>query len=103
MVCFLPLLQNLERSEAQHKAEVEHIMQQLKELRQKADRDKEALKKAIHAQKERAERSEEYAEQLAVQLAEKVPDNTGRETSFQIMHLNLSLLVAALGRVSAFN
>uniref|UniRef100_A0A8C0BQE7 Outer dense fiber protein 2 n=1 Tax=Buteo japonicus TaxID=224669 RepID=A0A8C0BQE7_9AVES len=64
-------IRNLERSEAQHKAEVEHIMQQLKELRQKADRDKEALKKAIHAQKERAERSEEYAEQLAVQLAEK--------------------------------
>ena len=73
-------LQNLERSEAQHKAEVEHIMEQLKELRQKSDRDKEALKKAIRAQKERAERSEQYAEQLTVQLAEKVPDNTGGET-----------------------
>ncbi|XP_075628734.1 outer dense fiber protein 2 isoform X1 [Balearica regulorum gibbericeps] len=64
-------IRNLERSEAQHKAEVQHIMEQLKELRQKADRDKEALKKAIRAQKERAERSEEYAEQLTVQLAEK--------------------------------
>nr|XP_009502775.1 PREDICTED: outer dense fiber protein 2 isoform X4 [Phalacrocorax carbo] len=64
-------IRNLERSEAQHKAEVEHIMEQLKELRQKADRDKEALKKAIRAQKERAERSEEYAGQLTVQLAEK--------------------------------
>ncbi|XP_010085216.1 PREDICTED: outer dense fiber protein 2 [Pterocles gutturalis] len=64
-------IRNLERSEVQHKAEVERILEQLKELKQKADRDKEALKKAIRAQKERAERSEEYAEQLAVQLAEK--------------------------------
>nr|XP_009484042.1 PREDICTED: outer dense fiber protein 2 isoform X4 [Pelecanus crispus] len=64
-------IRNLERSEAQHKAEVEHIMEQLKDLKQKADRDKEALKKAMRAQKERAERSEEYAQQLTVQLAEK--------------------------------
>ncbi|XP_042686611.1 outer dense fiber protein 2 isoform X2 [Centrocercus urophasianus] len=64
-------IQNLECSEAQHKAEVECIKEQLKELRQKAGRDKEALKKALRAQKERAERSEECAGQLAVQLAEK--------------------------------
>lgn len=64
--------QNLERSGNQHKAEVEAIMEQLKELKQKGDRDKETLKKAIRAQKERAEKSEEYAEQLHVQLADKV-------------------------------
>ncbi|XP_075761753.1 outer dense fiber protein 2 isoform X5 [Pelodiscus sinensis] len=64
-------IRNLERSGAQHKSEVEHIMEQLQELRQKGERDKEALKKAVRAQKERAERSEEYAEQLNVQLAEK--------------------------------
>ncbi|XP_068513505.1 outer dense fiber protein 2 isoform X2 [Anas acuta] len=64
-------IRNLERNEAQHKAEVELIKEQLKELRQKTDHDKEALKKALRAQKERAERSEEYAEQLSVQLAEK--------------------------------
>uniref|UniRef100_A0A4X1TUY5 Outer dense fiber protein 2 n=1 Tax=Sus scrofa TaxID=9823 RepID=A0A4X1TUY5_PIG len=62
---------NLERSGNQHKAEVEAIMEQLKELKQKGDRDKESLKKAIRAQKERAEKSEEYAEQLHVQLADK--------------------------------
>lgn len=89
VVCFFLPLQNLERNEAQHKAEVELIKEQLKELRQKADHDKEALKKALRAQKERAERSEEYAEQLTVQLAEKVFDDTGAETSFQIMCLNL--------------
>ncbi|XP_061867700.1 outer dense fiber protein 2 isoform X2 [Colius striatus] len=61
----------LERNEAQHVAQVEHIKGQLKELRQKADSDKEALKKTIRALKERAERSEERAEQLAVGLAEK--------------------------------
>ncbi|XP_063172041.1 outer dense fiber protein 2 isoform X1 [Candoia aspera] len=64
-------IRNLERVAAQHKAEVENIMEQLKELKAKGDRDKEALKKAIKAQKERAERSEEYAEQLNVQLSEK--------------------------------
>ncbi|XP_040461873.1 outer dense fiber protein 2 isoform X2 [Falco naumanni] len=62
---------NLERSEAQHKAEVERIMEQLKKLKQKADCDKEALKKTINAQKEWAERSKEYTQQLTVQLAEK--------------------------------
>ncbi|XP_007433799.1 outer dense fiber protein 2 [Python bivittatus] len=64
-------IRNLERVAAQHKAEVDNIMEQLKELKAKGDRDKEALKKAIKAQKERAERSEEYADQLNVQLAEK--------------------------------
>lgn len=71
---FVPISsQNLELSGNQHKAEVEAIMEQLKELKQKGDRDKETLKKAIRAQKERAEKSEEYAEQLHVQLADKVP------------------------------
>ncbi|XP_031810604.1 outer dense fiber protein 2 isoform X6 [Antechinus flavipes] len=64
-------IKNLERSGSQHKAEMEAIMEQLKDLKQKGDRDKEALKKAIRAQQERAERSEEYAEQLHVQLADK--------------------------------
>ncbi|KAM4647441.1 outer dense fiber protein 2 isoform 3-T3 [Amazona ochrocephala] len=64
-------LRNLERGEARHKAEVEHVTEQLKEVKQRADRDKEALKKALRAQKERAERSEEYVEQLTAQLAEK--------------------------------
>ena len=68
----VPVSQNLERSGNQHKAEVEAIMEQLKELKQKGERDKESLKKAIRAQKERAEKSEEYAEQLHVQLADKV-------------------------------
>lgn len=77
LLCLLPSSfssQNLERSGNQHKAEVEAIMEQLKELKQKGDRDKETLKKAIRAQKERAEKSEEYAEQLHVQLADKVTD-----------------------------
>uniref|UniRef100_A0A6J0TPJ0 Outer dense fiber protein 2 n=1 Tax=Pogona vitticeps TaxID=103695 RepID=A0A6J0TPJ0_9SAUR len=64
-------IRNLERVAAQHKAEVDNIMEQLKELKAKGERDKEALKMAIKAQKERAERSEEYADQLNAQLAEK--------------------------------
>ncbi|XP_068012181.1 outer dense fiber protein 2 isoform X2 [Melanerpes formicivorus] len=64
-------LRNLERSEAQHKVEVEGAMGQLQELRQRAESDKEALKKAARVQKEQAERAQEYAEQLALQLAQK--------------------------------
>lgn len=85
-LCFSPHFQNLERNGTQHKAEVEHIMEQLKELKQKAERDKEALKKAIRAQKERAERSEEYAEQLNIQLAEKVVgyEEEGKNPSLRV-------------------
>ncbi|XP_027733579.1 outer dense fiber protein 2 isoform X1 [Empidonax traillii] len=64
-------LRNLERNEAQLKADLELAMDQLKELRQKGDGDKEALKKAVRAQKERAERSEEYVQRLTAQLTEK--------------------------------
>ncbi|XP_051492534.1 outer dense fiber protein 2 isoform X2 [Apus apus] len=64
-------IRNLEQSEAQHKTEMEQALEQLKELKQKSDWDKDALRKTIRAQKDRAERSEEYAEGLKVQLAEK--------------------------------
>ncbi|KAJ7414179.1 Outer dense fiber protein 2 [Willisornis vidua] len=64
-------LQSLERSEAQLKEDLELALDQLKDLRQKGDGDKEALKKAVRAQKERAERSEEYVQKLTAQLAEK--------------------------------
>ncbi|XP_027585687.1 outer dense fiber protein 2 isoform X3 [Pipra filicauda] len=64
-------LRNLERNEAQLRADLELVMDQLKELRNKGDADKEALKKAVRAQKERAERSEEYVQKLTAQLAEK--------------------------------
>lgn len=66
--------QNLERSAAQHKVEVEGAVGQLQELRQRAEREKEALKKAARVQKEQAQRAQEYAEQLALQLAQKVPE-----------------------------
>ncbi|XP_071430527.1 outer dense fiber protein 2 isoform X1 [Pithys albifrons albifrons] len=64
-------LRNLERSEAQLKEDLELVLDQLQDLRQKGDGDKEALKKAVRAQKERAERSEEYVQKLTAQLAEK--------------------------------
>lgn len=74
-------------------------MEQLKELKSKGERDKEALKKAIRAQKERAERSEEYAEQLNVQLAEKVMELGTRtccccgDSAFWLTHRDVYLTV----------
>ncbi|XP_064026965.1 outer dense fiber protein 2 isoform X3 [Pogoniulus pusillus] len=64
-------IRNLERSAAQHKVEVEGAVGQLQELRQRAEREKEALKKAARVQKEQAQRAQEYAEQMALQLAQK--------------------------------
>ncbi|XP_057230582.1 outer dense fiber protein 2 isoform X2 [Malurus melanocephalus] len=64
-------LRNMEVSDAQRKAELELALEQLRDLKIKADDDKEALKKAVRAQKERAERSEEYVQKLNGQLAEK--------------------------------
>ncbi|XP_066501201.1 outer dense fiber protein 2 [Hoplias malabaricus] len=63
-------IRNLERAASQQQGEVEHMQEQLKELKQRAEADKEALKKATRAQKQRAERSEDTAGQLSAQLAE---------------------------------
>lgn len=86
MVGFVPL-QNLEMSEAQYKAELDLALEQMKDVKSKGDSDKEALKKAVRAQKERAERSEEYVQKLTAQLAEKVRAETG-EALFEVMLLN---------------
>lgn len=48
------------------------MQEQLRELRQRADADKEALKKATRAQKQRAQRSEDTVGQLSAQLMEIV-------------------------------
>lgn len=79
--------QNMEISENHTKGEMDLLLEQLQDLRCKAESDKEALKKAVRAQKERAERSEEYVQKLTAQLAEKVPAETG-EAQFEVMILN---------------
>ncbi|XP_042365171.1 outer dense fiber protein 2 [Plectropomus leopardus] len=61
-------IKNLERAANQQKAEMEHLTQQLVRLQQQASVDREALKRATRAQKQRAERSEDTAGQLSVQL-----------------------------------
>lgn len=67
-----PLVQNLERAANQQKAEMEHLTEQLARLKQQAGADREALKRATRAQKQRAERSEGTAGQLSVQLLDMV-------------------------------
>ncbi|XP_028273483.1 outer dense fiber protein 2 isoform X2 [Parambassis ranga] len=61
-------IKNLERAANQQKAEMEHLGEQLTRLKQQASADREALKRATRAQKQRAERSEDAAGQLSVQL-----------------------------------
>ncbi|KPP64592.1 hypothetical protein Z043_117042, partial [Scleropages formosus] len=64
-------IRNLDRVANQHRGEMAHVAEQLRELKQRADADKEALKKATRAQKQRAERSEDAVGQLGTQLLEK--------------------------------
>ncbi|KAM7369429.1 hypothetical protein PAMP_013698 [Pampus punctatissimus] len=61
-------IKNLERAANQQKAEMEHLTEQLMRLKQQASADRDALKRATRAQKQRAERSEDTADQLSVQL-----------------------------------
>uniref|UniRef100_A0A671QMB2 Outer dense fiber protein 2 n=1 Tax=Sinocyclocheilus anshuiensis TaxID=1608454 RepID=A0A671QMB2_9TELE len=60
-------IRNLERSISQQQGEVEHLQNQLRDLRQQAEADKEALKKATRAQKQRTQRSEDTVGQLSAQ------------------------------------
>ncbi|XP_034402522.1 outer dense fiber protein 2 isoform X3 [Cyclopterus lumpus] len=61
-------VKNLERAAHQQKVEVEHLKEQLARRRQQAGADREALKRAARSQKQRAERSEDTADQLSIQL-----------------------------------
>ncbi|XP_023140125.2 outer dense fiber protein 2 isoform X2 [Amphiprion ocellaris] len=61
-------IKNLERAANQQKAEMKHLTEQLTRLKHQAAADREALKRATRAQKQRAERSEDTAGQLSVQL-----------------------------------
>ncbi|XP_022073662.1 outer dense fiber protein 2 isoform X2 [Acanthochromis polyacanthus] len=61
-------IKNLERAANQQKAEMKHLKEQLMRLKHQATADREALKRATRAQKQRAERSEDTAGQLSIQL-----------------------------------
>lgn len=64
-------IRTLESEIPQLKIENEHLQGLLASAREKADKDKEALKKATRAQKQRALRSEDVVEQLNAQLMER--------------------------------
>ncbi|XP_078082351.1 outer dense fiber protein 2 isoform X1 [Mustelus asterias] len=64
-------IRNFERTISQQKGELDYLTEQLRQFQNKRDRDKEALKKATRAQKQRAERSEDAVELLNVQLIDK--------------------------------
>ncbi|KAM4532147.1 outer dense fiber protein 2 [Fundulus diaphanus] len=61
-------IKNLERAANQQRAELGHVTQQLSGLKQEALEGREALRRASRAEKQRAQRSEDAAGQLSVQL-----------------------------------
>ncbi|KAK9533048.1 hypothetical protein VZT92_010401 [Zoarces viviparus] len=82
-------IKNLERAANQQKAEMERLKEQLVRLRQQAGADRDALKRATRAQKQRAERSEDTAGQLSVQLLameKQVSDALSAAESWQSHH-----------------
>eukprot|EP00061_Rhincodon_typus_P017151 g45718.t1 len=74
------ILRNFERTISQQKGELDYLTDQLRQFQKKRDRDKEALKKATRAQKQRAERSEDAVELLNAQLIDKVTKYSHRIT-----------------------
>lgn len=82
-------IKNLERAANQQKGEMEHLTEQLARLKQQASTDREALKRATRAQKQRAERSEGTAGQLSLQLLDtekQVTDALSAAESWQSRH-----------------
>nr|XP_046231525.1 outer dense fiber protein 2 [Scatophagus argus] len=82
-------IKNLERAANQQKAEMKHLTEQLARLKQQTSADREALKRATRAQKQRAERSEDTAGQLSVQLLEmekQMADAVSAAESWQSRH-----------------
>ncbi|XP_071509916.1 outer dense fiber protein 2-like [Diadema antillarum] len=63
-------IRNLENQVEQEKLEVDHLQSQLLAAKEKAAGDKDALKRATRAQKERASRSEDAVEKLQAQILE---------------------------------
>ncbi|KAF3702450.1 Outer dense fiber protein 2 Cenexin Outer dense fiber of sperm tails protein 2 [Channa argus] len=61
-------IKNLERTANQQKAEIDHLREQLTRLKQQAGDERQALKRATQAQKQRAEHSEGTADQLRIQM-----------------------------------
>ncbi|CAH1785379.1 unnamed protein product [Owenia fusiformis] len=64
-------IRGLESQLAQEKIEVDHLQELLEAAKEKAERDKDALKKATRVQKQRAARSQDAVEQMNTQLLER--------------------------------
>lgn len=95
-MCYpLPLVQNLEKAANRQKVEIKHLTEQLVTLKQQAGADREALKRAAWAQKQRAERSEDTAGQLSIQLLDMVRHSTEQTyqsiKTFNVMDIKLVL------------
>lgn len=64
-------MRTLESQLAQDRIENEHLSDLLRQAKEKTEKDKDQLKKATRAQKQRALRSEDAVEQLTAQVMEK--------------------------------
>ncbi|KAL6097266.1 odf2 [Pungitius sinensis] len=82
-------IKNQEQAASQQKGVMEHLKEQLVRLKQQAGADREALKQSTRAQKQRAQRSEDTAGQLSLQLLDlekQVVDALSAAESWQGHH-----------------
>ncbi|KAL5012471.1 hypothetical protein ScPMuIL_011022 [Solemya velum] len=86
-------IRSLESQLAQSKIDVGHYRELVSNAKEKAERDKEALKKATRVQKQRAARSEDAVEQLSSQLLE-------RDTLTEELRSRLDQSLAAFDKVA---
>ncbi|XP_052789753.1 outer dense fiber protein 2-like isoform X5 [Mya arenaria] len=93
----------LESDCAQQTIEIDHLRNLVATAKERAERDKEALKKATRVQKQKAAMSEDRAEQLAAELLEKDAKLEDVRTSLEEVSLRLEKSVKERSQSAAEN
>ncbi|XP_052789757.1 outer dense fiber protein 2-like isoform X8 [Mya arenaria] len=96
-------IRTLESDCAQQTIEIDHLRNLVATAKERAERDKEALKKATRVQKQKAAMSEDRAEQLAAELLEKDAKLEDVRTSLEEVSLRLEKSVKERSQSAAEN
>ncbi|XP_048244952.1 outer dense fiber protein 2-like isoform X7 [Haliotis rufescens] len=94
---------SLESQVNQDKIELDHIQDLLNNAKGKSDRDKDALKKATRAQKQRAERSEDALDCLNAQLMERETQVADLKSDLDHVTINIEKISKERAQAQAEN
>ncbi|XP_052220728.1 outer dense fiber protein 2-like isoform X8 [Dreissena polymorpha] len=96
-------IRSMESENAQCKIELDHLRDLVATAKERAERDKEALKKATRVQKQKAALSEDRADQLAAELLEKDHKLEDVRTSLEEVSLRLEKSIKERAQSGAEN